>query len=95
MIAAAPEGSPPRRISNKQFKKTPAPPCLGEALRRGSIVYITIFMAVCFYIALLFGSLTKTSLPPVLRDVLMREIPLHESDFILPGWVPDVTAGGQ
>ena len=24
MIAAAPEGSPPRRISNKQFKKNPA-----------------------------------------------------------------------
>jgi hypothetical protein len=34
MIAAAPEGSPPRQISDKQFKKTPAPPCLGEALRR-------------------------------------------------------------
>ena len=44
MIAAAPEGSPPRRISNKQLKKIPAPPCLGEALRRGSIVNITIFM---------------------------------------------------
>ena len=43
MIAAAPEGSPPRRISNKQFKKNPCPPCLKEALRRGSIV-ITIFM---------------------------------------------------
>ncbi len=37
------EESAPRRISNKQFKKT-CPPCLGEALRRGSIVYITIFM---------------------------------------------------
>ena len=30
MIAAAPEGSPPRRISNKQFKKTlPAVPRRG------------------------------------------------------------------
>ena len=29
MIAAAPEGSPPRRIRTK-FKKT-CPPCLGEA----------------------------------------------------------------
>jgi hypothetical protein len=47
MIAAAPEGSPPRRISNKQFKKNPCPPCLGEALRRCSIVYITIFMVFC------------------------------------------------
>ncbi len=44
MIAAATEGSPPRRISTKQFKKTPGPPCLGEALRRGFIMYITIFM---------------------------------------------------
>ena len=44
MIAAAPEGSPPRRISNKTIQKNPCPPCLGEALRRGSIVYITIFM---------------------------------------------------
>ena len=33
----------PRRISNNNSKKTPDPPCLGEALRRGSIVYITIF----------------------------------------------------
>jgi len=44
MIAAAPEGSPPRRISNKTIQKKPCPPCLGEALMRGSIVYITIFM---------------------------------------------------
>ena len=44
MISAAPEGSPPRRISNKTIQKNPCPPCLGEALRRGSIVYITIFM---------------------------------------------------
>jgi hypothetical protein len=44
MITAAPEGSPPRRISNKQFKKTTAPPVPRRGLRRGSIVYITIFM---------------------------------------------------
>ncbi len=35
MNAAAPEGAPPRRINDE----TPliAPPCLGEALRRGTI----------------------------------------------------------
>jgi hypothetical protein len=43
MIAAAPEGSHPRRISNKQLKKTlPAVPQRGP--EAGSIVYITIFM---------------------------------------------------
>jgi hypothetical protein len=43
MIAAASEGSPPRgSVTNNS--KNPCPPCLGEALRRGSIVYITIFM---------------------------------------------------
>ena len=34
----------PQRSVTKQFKKNPCPPCLGEALMRGSIVYITIFM---------------------------------------------------
>ena len=40
MTAAAPEGTPPRRIGDlKKFKKNfPALPCLGEALRRVSIV---------------------------------------------------------
>jgi hypothetical protein len=33
MIAAAPDGAPPRRIGDYS-KKTPGPPCLGEALRR-------------------------------------------------------------
>jgi hypothetical protein len=44
MIAAAPDGAPPRRIGAKIEKKTTCPPCLGEALRRGCIVYSTIFM---------------------------------------------------
>ena len=35
MNAAAPEGTPPRRIRIDKFlKDLPAPPCLGEALRR-------------------------------------------------------------
>jgi hypothetical protein len=35
MNAAAPEGTPPRRINNKYSKKNfPDPPCPGEALRR-------------------------------------------------------------
>jgi len=33
MNAAAPEGTPPRRIRNKELQKPTAPPCLGEALR--------------------------------------------------------------
>ena len=37
MNAAAPEGTPPRRISDKEIQKLPAPPCLGEALRRGTL----------------------------------------------------------
>jgi hypothetical protein len=44
MIAAATERSPPRRISTKQFKKTPARRASKEALMRGFIMYITIFM---------------------------------------------------
>ena len=37
---AAPEGAPPRRISAcKHFcKHRTAPPCLGEALRRGALI---------------------------------------------------------
>ena len=35
--AAAPDGAPPRRISNQMSEKTFAPPCLGEALRRGTL----------------------------------------------------------
>jgi hypothetical protein len=38
MIAAAPEGTPPRRIGVQNSKQLPAPPCLVEALRRESIV---------------------------------------------------------
>jgi hypothetical protein len=38
MIAAAPEGTPPRRIGEQNSKQLPAPPCLAEALRRESIV---------------------------------------------------------
>jgi hypothetical protein len=44
MIAAAPEGMPPRRIGDEKFKNTPFPPYLGEALRRGPFVERTIFM---------------------------------------------------
>ena len=35
MIAAATEGSPPRRISTKQFKKTSRPPCLKRGPEAG------------------------------------------------------------
>ena len=38
MIAAAPEGTPLRRIGEQNSKQLPAPPCLAEALRRESIV---------------------------------------------------------
>ncbi len=34
--------APAAEVTNNS--KKPCPPCLGEALRRGSIVYITIFM---------------------------------------------------
>jgi hypothetical protein len=44
MIGAAPEGSPPRRISKKKFKKNPVRRASERPLRRSSIVYITIFM---------------------------------------------------
>jgi hypothetical protein len=38
MNAAAPEGTPPRRISHKKnTMRLPVPPCIGEALRRVSI----------------------------------------------------------
>ena len=39
MIAAAPAADQEQTIQKK-----PAPPYFGEALRRGSIVYITIFL---------------------------------------------------
>ena len=42
MIAAAPDGAPPQRVTKNQ--KTPCPLCLGEALRRGSFEERTIFM---------------------------------------------------
>jgi hypothetical protein len=40
MNAAAPEGTPPRRIRsvNTNAGKLPAPPCLGEALNRGMLI---------------------------------------------------------
>jgi hypothetical protein len=87
MIAAAPEGAPPRRISNKQIQKNsrPAVPRRGPEAGFHRIHYD--FQGVCFSIALLFGLLTKTSPPLVLRELLRREIPLHKRDFILPpGW---------
>ena len=38
MNAAAPDGAPPRRITNKKNTiSLPVPPCLKEALRRVSI----------------------------------------------------------
>ena len=38
MNPAAPEGTPPRRIIEEDSKKAfLAPPCLGEALRRGTL----------------------------------------------------------
>jgi len=44
MNAAAPEGVPPPRINDfKITKKFPAPPCLGEALRRGTLTCIQTF----------------------------------------------------
>lgn len=56
MNAAAPEGTPPRRLVTKNLKKFPARRASQEALRRESIVK-TIFMVeawtesihVCFY----------------------------------------------
>jgi len=38
MNAAAPDGAPPRRI-NDGMKNPRAPPCLGEALRRGALIH--------------------------------------------------------
>jgi len=35
MTAAAPDGTPPRRIGDKNFLKAISPLCLGEALRQG------------------------------------------------------------
>jgi len=37
-IAAAPEGTPQRRIGEQNSKQLPAPPCLAEALMREFIV---------------------------------------------------------
>jgi len=34
---AAPDGAPPRRFNYRSTKKNFAPPCLGEALRRGPL----------------------------------------------------------
>ena len=41
MNAAAPDGAPPRRINDIFIFNILAPPCLGEALRRGGLVNIT------------------------------------------------------
>jgi len=40
MNAAAPEGTPPRRINNREHfvKHGIAPPCPGGALRRGALI---------------------------------------------------------
>jgi hypothetical protein len=40
MNAAAPDGAPPRRINYRKnyLKNLLAPPCLGEALRRGTLI---------------------------------------------------------
>jgi hypothetical protein len=44
MIAIAPVRAPPQRIGDYKIKKTPCPPCLGEALKRESFVLSKIFM---------------------------------------------------
>jgi hypothetical protein len=44
MHAAAPDGTPPRRIGDEKIKKTPCPPFLRETLRWGSFLESTIFM---------------------------------------------------
>ncbi len=39
MNAAVPDGTPPRRISSKQtLTELTDPPCLGEALRRATVI---------------------------------------------------------
>ena len=38
--SAAPEGTPPRRFKRLTTKQEFAPPCLGEALRRGTLLTI-------------------------------------------------------
>jgi len=38
MNAATPDGAPPWRIRNIKNSKPPAPPCLGEALRRVTLI---------------------------------------------------------
>jgi len=40
MDAAAPEGAPPRRINLLRKKTVICPPCLGEAPRRGTLLYV-------------------------------------------------------
>ncbi len=44
MIAAAPQTVAPAADLKQTIQKKTWPPCLGEAMRRGSIVYNTIFM---------------------------------------------------
>jgi hypothetical protein len=45
MNAAAPEGAPSRRI--RKGKTALAPPCLGEALRRGTLIFVEIRVFSC------------------------------------------------
>ena len=56
MNTAAPEGTPSRRVNNREHfgKHGTAPPCLGEALRRGALISATwsgceIFVHTRFY----------------------------------------------
>jgi len=44
MIAAAPQTVAPAADLEHTIQKNLCPPCLGKALRRGFIMYITIFM---------------------------------------------------
>ena len=44
MIAAALQTVAPAADQEQTIQKKPSPPCLGEALRRDSIVYSTIFI---------------------------------------------------
>jgi len=38
MNAAAPEGTPPRRIGIGKIQKISCPPCFGEALKRATLI---------------------------------------------------------
>jgi hypothetical protein len=77
MNAAAPEGTPPRRISVYKHicKHRTAPPCLGEALRRGALIELEGLMIFMVWVRTIpFSPFQRARFPENFEDSMKLEL---------------------